>query len=124
MRVSNFINLSVVSGFFIGLTIGLITFDEPELVLFLLIVVTICMYLISLTMAAIYTYIQDVKSSSTLVNKKYIEEQLDYFDGEFDNTEKQARAFAKFINSFEQSEEQETIGQVAQNMSDIGLISA
>ena len=124
MRVSNFINLSVVSGFFIGLTIGLVTFDEPELVLFLLIIVTICMYLISLTMAAIYTRIQDVKSSSTLVNKKYIEEQLDYFDGEFDNTEKQARAFAKFISSFEQSEAQETIGQVAQDMSDIALKSA
>ena len=124
MRLSNFINLSVVAGFFIGLTIGLVKFDEPELILFLLIIVTICMYLISLTMAAVYTYIQDPKPSSMLTNKDYIEQQLDYFDGEFDNTEKQARAFAKFISSFEQSEAQETIGQVAQNMSDIALKSA
>lgn len=111
MRMSNFINLSVVAGFFIGLTIGLIKFNEPELVLFLLIIVTICMYLISLTMAAVYTYIQDPKPSSMLANKDYIEQQLDYFDGEFDHTEKEARAIARFIASFELNEQQESIAQ-------------
>ena len=116
MRMSNFINLSVVSGFFIGLTIGLVKFNEPEYILFLLIIVTICMYLISLTMAALYTYIQDPKPSSMLTNKNYIEEQLDYFDNEFDHTEKEARAIARFIASFELNEEQETIAQAAQNI--------
>lgn len=74
------------------------------------------MYLISLTMAALYTYIQDPKPSSMLTNKNYIEEQLDYFDSEFDHTEKEARAIARFIASFELNEEQETIAQAAQNI--------
>lgn len=62
-------------------------------------------------MAAVYTYIQDPKPSSMLANKDYIEQQLDYFDGEFDHTEKEARAIARFIASFELNEQQESIAQ-------------
>ncbi|STQ83687.1 hypothetical protein [Helicobacter fennelliae] len=106
MRVSNFINLSVVAGFFIGLIFGLIKFNEPELVLFLTIVVTITMYLISLSMATIYIHMIEPKRS-LLSNKKLIERQLDFFDSEFDMTEKQARSVRQFIKNFDFSEELE-----------------
>ncbi len=104
MRIANFINLSVVSGFFIGLTFGLMKFDEPELVLFLTIIVTIAMYLISLSMSALYIFIVKQKSS-TLLNKSSIEKQLEYFDAEFDETEKQTRSIRQFIKNFDFSEE-------------------
>ncbi|OBV28341.1 hypothetical protein BKN38_02735 [Helicobacter sp. CLO-3] len=108
MRVSNFINLSVVSGFFIGLAMGIMKFDEPELMLFMTIVVTISMYLISLTMAAIYIYVIEPKRSM-LSNKDLIERQLEYFDAEFDHTERQARALQQFIETFDFStDEQES----------------
>jgi len=99
MRVSNFINLSVVAGFFIGLAVGLIKSDEPEIVLFLTIVVTICMYLISLSMAAIYIYFIDPKQSM-LNDKEQIEKQLEYFDAEFDVTEKKVHSIKRFIHDF------------------------
>ncbi|MDL0080586.1 MULTISPECIES: hypothetical protein [Helicobacter] len=113
MRVSNFINLSVVSGFFIGLAIGIMKFEEPEHMLFMTIVVTISMYLISLTMAAIYIYIIEPKRSM-LANKELIERQLEYFDSEFDQTERQARAIRQFISNFDFTEDKEVSKKKAQ----------
>lgn len=113
MRVSNFINLSVVAGFFIGLAIGIMKFEEPEHMLFMTIVVTISMYLISLTMAAVYIYVIEPKRSM-LANKDLIERQLEYFDSEFDQTERQARAIRQFINNFDFSDEKETTKKKAQ----------
>lgn len=104
MRISNFVNLSVVCGFFLGLIFGIIKFDDPELILFLTIVVTISMYLISLTMATVYIHIIEPKRS-LLGNKKSIENQLDFFDKQFDQTEKQARIIAQFIQNFDFAEE-------------------
>lgn len=113
MRVSNFINLSVVAGFFIGLAVGIMKFEEPEHMLFMTVVVTISMYLISLTMAAIYIYIIEPKRSM-LANKDFIERQLEYFDSEFDQTERQARAIRQFINNFDFTEEKATPKKKAQ----------
>lgn len=113
MRVSNFINLSVVAGFFIGLAVGIMKFEEPEHMLFMTIVVTISMYLISLTMAAIYIYIIEPKHSM-LANKDFIERQLEYFDSEFDQTERQARTIRQFINNFDFSEDKEVSKKKAQ----------
>ncbi|WP_407380231.1 hypothetical protein [Helicobacter sp.] len=113
MRVSNFINLSVVAGFFIGLAIGIMKFEEPEHMLFMTVVVTISMYLISLTMAAVYIYVIEPKRSM-LANKELIERQLEYFDSEFDQTERQARAIRQFISNFDFSDEKETTKKKAQ----------
>lgn len=113
MRVSNFINLSVVAGFFIGLTIGIMKFEEPEYMLFMTIIVTISMYLISLTMATIYIYVIEPKHSM-LADKELIERQLEYFDSEFDQTEKQAHAIRQFIKNFDFSEDKEVSKKKAQ----------
>ncbi len=106
MKVSNFINFSVVAGFFIGLAVGIMKFDEPEHMLFMTIVVTISMYLISLAMATIYIYVIEPKHS-VLTNKEMIEKQLEYFDNEFDHTERHARAIHQFISNSDFSDDQE-----------------
>lgn len=104
--MANFINFSVVAGFFIGLITGLIKYNDPERVLFMILVVTVSMYLIALGMATFYVYM--VKSSnSMLTNKHPIEKQLEYFDSEFDQIERQARNIRNFIKSLDLNDQEE-----------------
>ncbi len=106
MKMANFINFSVVAGFFIGLITGLIKYNDPERVLFMILVVTVSMYLIALGMATFYIYM--VKPDhSMLTNKDPIEERLEYFDSEFDQIERQARNIRNFIKSLDLSNEQD-----------------
>ena len=104
MRVANFINLSVVCGFFIGLVVGLLRYNEPEIILFVMLVVTIVMYLISLVMSAIYVFMTKPQHSM-LVNKQAIEKRFEEFDAELDRAEQEARSIGRFIKNLDLSNE-------------------
>ncbi len=104
MRMANFINLSVVCGFFIGLVAGLLRYNEPEMILFVMLVVTIVMYLISLIMSALYVFMIQPQRSM-LINKQAIEKRFEYFDTALDETEQEVRSIGRFLKNLNLSKE-------------------
>lgn len=104
MRMANFINLSVVCGFFIGLVAGLLRYNEPEMILFVMLVVTIVMYLISLVMAAVYVFMIKPQHSM-FINKQAIEKRFEEFDTELDRAEQEVRSIGRFIKNLNLSNE-------------------
>lgn len=97
MKPSNYVNFSVVFGFFLGLAFGIIKFDEPENILFWTIVSTLGFYLITLLSVSIYTWFVDFDNS--FFDKFKLEKKLQYFDNEFDLREKEANNIRNYIKN-------------------------
>ncbi|PAF47118.1 hypothetical protein BKH46_05250 [Helicobacter sp. 12S02634-8] len=97
MKPNNFINFSVVFGFFLGLVFALMRLDSPELILFWTIVSTIGFYLIALFSVSVYIWF--IEFDKTLFNKSGLEKRLDYFDHEFDIREKEVANIRRFIGN-------------------------
>ncbi|PAF49118.1 hypothetical protein BKH41_03255 [Helicobacter sp. 12S02232-10] len=97
MRPNNFINFSVVFGFFVGLVFAIAKFNEPEIILFWTIISTIGFYLITLFCASAYIWFIDF--DKTLFNKAHLEKKLEHFDREFDMREKEAANIRRYIGN-------------------------
>ncbi|PAF42628.1 hypothetical protein [Helicobacter sp. 11S03491-1] len=97
MKPTNYVNLSVVFGFFLGLAFGIAKFDDPEIILFWTIVSTAGFYLIILFSASAYIWFIDF--DKTLFNKNNLEKKLDYFDHEFDIREKEVANIRQYISN-------------------------
>ncbi|MDO7252661.1 hypothetical protein [Helicobacter cappadocius] len=97
MKPNNYINFSVVFGFFLGLAFSIAKFDRPEIVLFWTIVSTLGFYLIVVFCASVYIWFLDF--DKRLFNKEVLEKRLDYFDHEFDIREKEASNIRQYIRN-------------------------
>ncbi|CCB79553.1 MULTISPECIES: hypothetical protein [Helicobacter] len=99
MKLENFINFSIVGGFFIGLILSLLKFDQPEFVLFGTLVATVGFYLIILFFASIYMGF--VNPRKKFLNKAELERRLVYFNKEFTQREKEIDDLLKYVHTYE-----------------------
>ncbi|MFC3847656.1 hypothetical protein ACFOPX_03795 [Helicobacter baculiformis] len=99
MKVENFVNFSIVGGFFIGLILSLIKFDQPEYVLFGTLVSTAGFYMIMLVFASIF--MNFIYPRKRFLNKADLERKLSNFNKEFVEREKEVDALLKYVHSYE-----------------------
>lgn len=99
MKPTNYLNLSVSFGFFLGLALAVAKFDEPEIMLFWTVVSTIGFYLIAMLIVAIYTWSLDF--SFNIFDKTSLENRLDEFDREFDLQEREVQNIRLYLKSFD-----------------------
>ncbi|WP_104697428.1 MULTISPECIES: hypothetical protein [unclassified Helicobacter] len=99
MKPTNYLNLSVSFGFFLGLALAVAKFDEPEIVLFWTVVSTIGFYLIAMLIVAIYTW--SLNFSFNIFDKASLESRLDDFDKEFDLQEREVQNIRLYLKSFD-----------------------
>ncbi|CAM2889264.1 hypothetical protein [Helicobacter felis] len=99
MKVENFVNFSIVGGFFIGLILSLIKFDEPEYVLFGTLVSTAGFYMIMLLFASIF--MNFIYPRKKFLNKADLERRLTHFNKEFVEREREVEALLKYVHNYE-----------------------
>ncbi|PAF52693.1 hypothetical protein [Helicobacter sp. 13S00477-4] len=97
MKPNNFINLSVVFGFFLGLVFALAKFDNPETIFFCTLFSTLGFYLIILFCSSVYIWF--VETNQTFFNKTRIDKRLEFFDKEFDIREREAINIRRYIQN-------------------------
>lgn len=85
MKQDNYISFGIVSGFFVGLVIGMIKFSSPEFILFTTIVSCVVFYLIALSCAAFY--MKFINYDENKINIKKLDSTLDYYLNELDKGE-------------------------------------
>ncbi|WP_104682117.1 hypothetical protein [Helicobacter felis] len=99
MKVENFVNFSIVGGFFIGLILSLIKFDEPEYVLFGTLVSTAGFYMIMLLFASIF--MNFIYPRKKFLNKADLERRLTHFNKEFVEREREVETLLKYVHNYE-----------------------
>lgn len=97
MKPNNYINFSIVFGFFLGLAFSIAKFDRPEIILFWTIISTIGFYLIVVFCSSVYIWFIDF--DKRLLNKEILEKKLDYFDREFDVREREVSNIRRYIKN-------------------------
>ena len=99
MKPTNYLNLSVALGFFLGLALALAKFNEPEVILFWTIVSTFGAYLLVMLIVAIYTW--SLEFDFKIFDKVGLEKRLEDFDREFDTREREAKNIKLYLKSFD-----------------------
>ncbi|WP_104695056.1 hypothetical protein [Helicobacter salomonis] len=99
MRVDNFVNFAIVGGFFIGLILSLIKFDQPEYMLFGTLVATAGFYMIMLLFASIF--MNFVYPRKRFLNKVDLERKLSSFNKEFVEREREIDSLLKYVHNYE-----------------------
>ncbi|RDU73957.1 hypothetical protein CQA57_03870 [Helicobacter anseris] len=99
MKPTNYLNLSVSFGFFLGLALAVAKFNEPEIMLFWTVVSTLGFYLITMLIVAFYTWSLDF--SFSIFDKKSLEKRLENFDKEFDLQEKEVQNIRLYLKSLD-----------------------
>ncbi|WP_163532921.1 hypothetical protein [Helicobacter suis] len=103
MKLENFVNFSIVGGFFIGLILSLLKFDQPEYILFGTLISTVGFYLIILFFASIYMGF--VSPRKKLLNKADLERKLVYFNKEFVQREREIEDLLNYVRNYEYNED-------------------
>ena len=91
MTSENYIGLSVVSGFFVGLIFAFASFSEPEFIVLVTIVVTTIFYLIAIFAISFFNWFVDFEARN--FNKKVLENNLEYYVEQFG---KKKRSLCRF----------------------------
>ena len=107
LRMDNFLSFAVVSGFFIGLLLSFIKFDEPEMIIAGTLVSTIGFYLIFLLSASLCVKFsnQDPKITQKPSYNRLLEEDIE----EFDKREKITNKIRSFLRTMEKTLKEEDI---------------
>lgn len=101
IKVDNFISFSIVNGFFIGLIVAVIKFDEAEMIAIFTFFVTLGFYLIFLTASALY--IRYLNRAKTSINRDRHDGTLEFFTKEFDKRESVANKIREFMREIEKN---------------------
>lgn len=105
MASENFIGLSVVSGFFIGLIFAFIGFDEPENIVFFTLVVTAIFYLIVMSGISLFNWF--VSFDTKRFNKEQLEDNLEYYVSQFRKKENELVYVLDYIKRVELEQEEQ-----------------
>lgn len=99
MTSENFIGLSVVSGFFIGLIFAFVGFDEPEYIVLFTIVITGIFYLIIIAGIAFFNWF--IGFEAKRFNKEQLENDLEYYVSQFRKKEDELVRVLDYIKRIE-----------------------
>lgn len=108
LKMDNFLSFAIVNGFFIGLLLSFLKFDEPEMIVAWTLISTIGFYLI--TLVSISLFVRFVNDQETHDKRTSYNATLEEYIQEFDKREKVANKIRGFLRAMEKTmreEEQE-----------------
>ncbi|WP_104722058.1 hypothetical protein [Helicobacter mesocricetorum] len=110
LRMDNFLSFAIVSGFFIGLLLSFLKFDEPEMIVAGTLISTIGFYLIALLSASLCVqfFNQDPKIAQRPSYNRILEEYIEEFDKR-EKTTNRIRGFLRTMEKTLKEEEEENL---------------
>lgn len=103
MTSENFVGLSVVSGFFVGLIFAFIGFDEPEFIVLFTIIVTAIFYLIVILGISLFNWF--VSFETKRFKKEQLENDLEHYVLQFKKREDELVRVLDYIKRIELGQE-------------------
>ena len=101
LKMDNFLSFAIVNGFFIGLLLSFLKFDEPEMIVAWTLVSTIGFYLITLVSVSFFVKFVDEQERTT--KKPSYNATLEEYIQEFDKREKIAKNISKNLTKEKKS---------------------
>ncbi|PZT48573.1 hypothetical protein B6S12_02720 [Helicobacter valdiviensis] len=106
LKMDNFLSFAIVNGFFIGLLLSFLKFDEPEMIVAWTLIATIGFYLITLVSVSFFMHFFDDKNKANVHKSSYNKILEDYIE-EFDKREKATNKIRNFLRTMEKSAKEE-----------------
>lgn len=105
LKMDNFLSFAIVNGFFFGLILSFLKFDEPEMIVAATLISTVGFYLIVLAASSLFLHFYDF--GKLQVQKSKHDAALDYFVSEFDRREKTTNKIRSFLRTMEATRDTE-----------------
>lgn len=107
MTSENYISLSVVVGFFVGLFFSFLGFDEPEFIVLFTLIVTAIFYLIVISGVSLFNWFIDFEAKK--FNKHQLEDNLEYYVSQFGKKEEELVRVLDYLRRIELQENHQDI---------------
>lgn len=107
MTSENYISLSVVVGFFVGLIFSFIGFDEPEFIVLFTLIITAIFYLIVISGVSLFNWFIDFEAKK--FNKHQLEDNLEYYVSQFGKKEEELVRVLDYLRRIELQENHQDI---------------
>lgn len=105
LKMDNFLSFAIVNGFFIGLLLSFLKFDDPEMIVAGTLLSTIGFYLITLVSVSFFVRFLTQKESS--IKKPSYNNLLEEYIEEFDKREKATNKIRGFLRTMEKTMREE-----------------
>ncbi|MDA3966924.1 MULTISPECIES: hypothetical protein [Helicobacter] len=105
LKMDNFLSFAIVNGFFIGLLLSFLKFDDPEMIVAGTLLSTIGFYLITLVSVSFFIKFLTQKESS--IKKPSYNNLLEEYIEEFDKREKATNKIRGFLRTMEKTMREE-----------------
>ncbi len=99
--MDNFLSFAIVNGFFIGLLLSFLKFDEPEMIVAGTLISTIGFYLI--TLVSVSLFVRFLGNQEHIIRRPAYNDLLEEYIEEFDKREKVTNKIRGFLRTMEKT---------------------
>ncbi|CAM3561380.1 MULTISPECIES: hypothetical protein [Helicobacter] len=101
LKMDNFLSFAIVNGFFIGLLLSFLKFDEPEMIVAGTLISTIGFYLI--TLVSVSLFVRFLGNQEHIIRRPAYNDLLEEYIEEFDKREKVTNKIRGFLRTMEKT---------------------
>ncbi|TLD89140.1 hypothetical protein [Helicobacter sp. MIT 05-5294] len=115
LKMDNFLSFAIVNGFFIGLLLSFLKFDDPEMIVAGTLISTIGFYLI--TLVSISLFVRFLGNQEHTIKRPAYNDLLEEYIEEFDKREKITNKIRGFLRTMEKTmrEDEEEEARTSKN---------
>ncbi|MBD5166101.1 hypothetical protein [Helicobacter sp.] len=101
LKMDNFLSFAIVNGFFIGLLLSFLKFDEPEMIVAGTLISTVGFYLI--TLVSVSLFVRFLSNQEHTIKRPAYNDLLEEYIEEFDKREKITNKIRGFLRTMEKT---------------------
>ncbi|TLD80680.1 hypothetical protein LS70_008915 [Helicobacter sp. MIT 11-5569] len=105
LKMDNFLSFAIVNGFFIGLLLSFLKFDDPAMIVAGTLISTIGFYLI--TLVSVSLFVRFINTNENVSAKNTYNALLEEYIDEFDKREKATNKIRGFLRTMEKTMREE-----------------
>lgn len=105
LKMDNFLSFAIVNGFFIGLLLSFLKFDDPAMIVAGTLISTIGFYLI--TLVSVSLFVRFINTNENTDKKNSYNALLEEYINEFDKREKATNKIRGFLRTMEKTMREE-----------------
>ena len=105
LKMDNFLSFAIVNGFFIGLLLSFLKFDDPAMIVAGTLVSTMGFYLI--TLVSVSLFVRFINTQENVSKKNLYNTLLEEYIDEFDKREKTTNKIRGFLRTMEKTMREE-----------------
>lgn len=105
LKMDNFLSFAIVNGFFIGLLLSFLKFDDPAIIVAGTLVSTMGFYLI--TLVSVSLFVRFINTQENVSKKNLYNTLLEEYIDEFDKREKTTNKIRGFLRTMEKTMREE-----------------